>query len=118
MWTHRLEPADEIRLLPVAHGEGRFIGESDTLIQRLADSGQIAVRFAPCDNPNGSAGDIAGICDASGLVLGLMPHPERYTRWTHHPRWTRLADSKLDEYPLGLAMFHNAVAHATQAATV
>ena len=118
VWTHGLDPADETRLLPVAHGEGRFIGESDTLIQRLADAGQIAVRFAPDDNPNGSAGDIAGICDASGLVLGLMPHPERYTRWTHHPRWTRLAQSKLDEKPLGLAMFHNAVAHATQAATV
>ncbi len=118
VWTHRLDPADETRLLPVAHGEGRFIGESDTLIQRLADAGQIAVRFAPDDNPNGSAGDIAGICDASGLVLGLMPHPERYTRWTHHPRWTRLAQSALDEYPLGLAMFQNAVAHASQAATV
>ena len=118
VWTHRLDPTDETRLLPVAHGEGRFIAESDTLIQRLAASGQVAVRFAPDANPNGSAGDIAGICDASGLVLGLMPHPERYTRWTHHPRWTRLAQAKLDENPLGLAMFHNAVAHATQAAAV
>ncbi|MHC4128875.1 MAG: phosphoribosylformylglycinamidine synthase subunit PurQ [Planctomycetota bacterium] len=54
---------------------------------------------------------MAGICDASGLVLGLMPHPERFTRWTQHPRWTRLEASRLTGDPLGLAMFRNAVAH-------
>ena len=118
IWTQGLEPIHETRLLPIAHGEGRFITESDELLERLADSGQIAIRYAADDNPNGSAGDVAGICNASGLVLGLMPHPERYTRWTQHPRWTRLEDSTLDESPLGLAMFQNAVAHASQAATV
>lgn len=42
---------------------------------------------------NGSAGDIAGICDASGRIFGLMPHPERYLEWNRHPAWTRLAES-------------------------
>jgi phosphoribosylformylglycinamidine synthase len=52
---------------------------------------------------------IAGICDASGLVLGLMPHPERYVRWTQHPRWTRLTPHQRRGEPLGLRMFRNAV---------
>ncbi|MHC4908310.1 MAG: phosphoribosylformylglycinamidine synthase subunit PurQ [Planctomycetota bacterium] len=81
-------------------------------------SGQIAVRYAAADNPNGSDGDIAGICDASGLVLGLMPHPERYTRWSHHPSWTRLDEASRAGDPPGLAMFRNAVAHVHATATV
>ena len=52
---------------------------------------------------------IAGICDASGLVFGLMPHPERYLRWTRHPRWTRLDAAARRGDPPGLAIFRNAV---------
>ncbi len=110
IWTQGLDAAGERAVLPVAHGEGRFV--ADDAVQRLAAGGQIAVRYHGNDNPNGSTGDIAGICDASGLVLGLMPHPERFTRWTHHPRWTRLEASILQETPLGLAMFRNAVTRA------
>jgi phosphoribosylformylglycinamidine synthase len=101
-------------MLPIAHGEGRFIPESDDLIHRLEDSGQIAVRYAEHDNPNGSTANIAGICDASGLVFGLMPHPERFTHWTQHPIWTRMDDRKSLGEPLGLRMFRNAVAVAKE----
>lgn len=111
IWTAGLEATPSTSLLPVAHGEGRFLVESEDLLDRLQESGQIAVRYAQGDNPNGSMADIAGICDASGLVLGLMPHPERYTRWTNHPFWTRLHAQDMAGEPLGLRMFRNAVAH-------
>jgi phosphoribosylformylglycinamidine synthase len=113
LWTRGLsdvEPAD--RLLPVAHGEGRFValpGELDALERR----GQVALRYAPDDDPNGSQGHVAGICDASGLVFGLMPHPERFVHPTHHPRWTRRPKARRAE-PLGLRMFRAAVAHAAR----
>jgi len=118
IWTHGPALPDAVRLLPVAHGEGRFIPESDGLLGNLAEHGQVAVRYAADDNPNGSVGNVAGICDASGLVLGLMPHPERYTRWTQHPWWTRLGETEGGGDPPGLRMFRNAVARARQAATV
>ncbi len=112
VWTRNLDLSPETGLLPIAHGEGRFVAESRGLMERLERNGQVAVRYAEGDNPNGSAGRLAGICDASGLVLGLMPHPERYTRWTHHPWWTRLDLRADDGVPPGLQMFRNAVAYA------
>ncbi|MDA0974557.1 MAG: phosphoribosylformylglycinamidine synthase subunit PurQ [Planctomycetota bacterium] len=51
------------------------------------------------------------MCDASGLVLGLMPHPERFLHWNRHPRFTRLDEAQMQGPPPGLAMFQNAVAH-------
>ncbi len=74
--------------LPVAHAEGRFLAPAGVLSQ-LAEAGQVALRYSAGTNPNGSAGDIAGICDHTGRVFGLMPHPERFLRWENHPRWTR-----------------------------
>ena len=79
-------------------------------LQELEQAGQIAVRYAADDDPNGSEGHVAGICDASGLILGLMPHPERYTRWTQHPFWTRLEEGQRSGNPPGLQMFEKAVA--------
>lgn len=111
IWTQGIEVSDAGRMLPIAHGEGRFIASSSELLDELRESGRIAVRYAADDNPNGSVDDIAGICDSTGLVFGLMPHPERFTRWTQHPSWTRLAESERGEEPLGLAMFRNAVEH-------
>ncbi len=111
VWTQGLGGDDETAMLPVAHVEGRFVCDSPQLLKRLAADGQIAVSYRGGDNPNGSVADVAGICDATGLVLGLMPHPERYTRFTHHPFWTRLDESTRAGTPLGLAMFKNAVAH-------
>ena len=114
VWTQGIEADAERLVLPVAHGEGRFVAASHDVLARLDRDGQVAVRYCAGDNPNGSVADIAGICDASGLVLGLMPHPERFTRWTQHPRWTRLDSVRFAEAPLGLAMFRNAVAHVGQ----
>jgi len=60
------------------------------------------------DNPNGSTADVAGLCDASGRVFGLMPHPERYVDPTQHPRWTRGEAQTPGD---GLRIFANAVAY-------
>ncbi|MDZ4831282.1 MAG: phosphoribosylformylglycinamidine synthase subunit PurQ [Phycisphaerae bacterium] len=113
IWTRGLRPAPGTDLLPSAHGEGRFVTDEDTLAQ-LKANGQVAIRYVASDNFNGSIDAIAGICDATGLVLGLMPHPERYTRWTHHPWWTRLSPALRQGDPPGLAIFRQAVAHASR----
>ena len=102
--------------LPVAHAEGRFTAPSDVLAE-LAANNQVVFRYAGSEypsNPNGSDGSIAGICDATGRIFGLMPHPERFlTKW-NHPRWTRLAETQdtTSEEGDGLAIFKNAVNYA------
>lgn len=112
IWTRDLGDFD----LPIAHGEGRFVAASDDLLARWRAGGQIALQYAPDDNPNGSTDHIAGVCDPSGLVFGLMPHPERYTHATHHPAWTRQAAETLSQTPAGLRLFENAVRHVRDAA--
>jgi len=107
IWTRGLEALP----LPVAHGEGRFTAPPE-VVQTLETNGQVALRYV--DNPNGSVADIAGICDPSGLVFGLMPHPERYTDRTQHPQWTRL-DSTVE--PAGLKIFTNAVQYVIERQT-
>jgi len=112
VWTRGLEAyGGETMLLPVAHGEGRFVTDTPETLERLRASGQVALRYHAEDNPNGSADHIAGICDPSGLILGLMPHPERYLEWTNHPAWTRLDARSLEPETPGLRMFRNAVEH-------
>jgi phosphoribosylformylglycinamidine synthase len=111
VWTRGLKMDASTALIPCAHGEGRFVADEDTIAQ-LEANGQIAVRYGASDHFNGSINRIAGICDASGLVFGLMPHPERYLRWTQHPRWTRLTEAQRSGDTPGLQMFRNAVAHA------
>jgi len=108
IWTRGLEAHAE-PLLPSAHGEGRFVA-SDATIAELAGNAQVAIRYAEDANFNGSMDRIAGICDPTGLILGLMPHPERFTRWTQHPWWTRLDPATRAGVPLGLAIFRNAIA--------
>jgi phosphoribosylformylglycinamidine synthase len=61
----------------VAHNEGNYFADETTL-DELEGEGRIALRYAPDDNPNGSCRDIAGIVNAAGNVLGMMPHPERF----------------------------------------
>ncbi|NJM42268.1 MAG: phosphoribosylformylglycinamidine synthase I [Anaerolineae bacterium] len=77
---------------PVAHGEGRFVVRDATTLQQLHDDNLVALRYVgdgyPA-NPNGSDADIAGICNAAGNVLGLMPHPENHIYPWQHPRWHR-----------------------------
>lgn len=108
VWTQGLELDDATGLLPNAHGEGRLVA-SDSTLDVLEANGQVALRYHEADHFNGSMRRIAGICDATGLVFGLMPHPERFTRWTQHPRWTRLSQHQREAEPLGLRMFRNAV---------
>ncbi|OQX87234.1 phosphoribosylformylglycinamidine synthase I [candidate division KSB1 bacterium 4484_87] len=82
---------------PIAHGEGKFIPRDDATLSRLKQNDQIVFRYIAPDgsqpdypwNPNGSVDDIAGICDPSGRIFGLMPHPERHFHPTQHPHWTR-----------------------------
>ncbi len=115
--------------LPIRHGEGKFVAEPETL-ERIEQQGLVALRYATAGgkpargrwpaNPNGSLHDIAGICDPSGRVFGLMPHPEGYYRLSQHPTWTRSREKarrrgkELDPLApgLGLAVFSNAVAAA------
>ena len=89
--------------LPVAHGEGRFTIRDDDVLKKICENGQVAIRYDG-DNPNGSVDDIAGICDPTGRIFGLMPHPERFVHPTHHPTWTRSMPKKAD----GLEIFKNA----------
>ncbi len=100
--------------LPVAHGEGKFIPMDSSVLKKLKKNRQIVFQYVDQkgdpphypDNPNGSVEDIAGICDTTGRVLGLMPHPERHIFGTQHPRWTR---ESLKKYGDGLAIFRNGV---------
>lgn len=100
--------------LPIAHGEGNFVCREPWILQGLEQAHQIVLRYVDANgkpgpfpvNPNGSQGNVAGICDASGRVLGLMPHPERHVLPTQHPRWTREGLAKEGD---GLRLFRNAV---------
>jgi len=111
VWTRGVACEGEDSMLPCAHGEGRFV-TTTTVLAALESRGQVAMRYAQRDNFNGSMGAVAGLCDASGLVFGLMPHPERYTRFTQHPWWTRLPVAMRRTAPLGLRVFQAAVACA------
>lgn len=105
IWTRDLKRLLE---LPVAHGEGKFFAHEDVL-ERIERNQQVVFRYVPDaypSNPNGSLHAIAGICNPSGTVLGMMPHPERFVRWIQHPRWTR---QTLPEEGDGFALFRNAV---------
>jgi phosphoribosylformylglycinamidine synthase len=111
--------------LPVAHAEGRFVTRDEATLDALEANGQLALRYAGrqnCaarsmdaggatvgypDNPNGAARNVAGMCDATGRVFGLMPHPERFVTRTQHPQWTRRHLAVAGD---GLKFFENAVA--------
>ena len=104
--------------LPVAHAEGKFMARSQESLTALASAGQLVLRYCPLhdghaaaevpypDNPNGSMAATAGVCDATGRVFGLMPHPERHIDPTQHPRWTRGEAGTVGD---GLQLFRNAV---------
>lgn len=102
--------------LPIAHGEGNFMCRATWMALGLEQAGQAVLKYVDAEgkpggypiNPNGSQADIAGVCDPSGRVLGLMPHPERHVLATQHPRWTR---EGLKEEGDGLKIFKNAVAY-------
>lgn len=90
VWTRSL--TEEIDC-PIAHGEGRFTCEPD-LYDELLENDQVALRYTS-PNPNGSVGAIAGICDDTGVVLGLMPHPENHVLPRQHPQFHRGVSGRL-----------------------
>lgn len=101
--------------LAVRHGEGKFIPRDEAVQKKLKANELIALQYSnetfdPVQdyplNPNASIDAIAGICDETGRLMGMMPHPEAYLHRTNHPRWTR---EDLPEEGLGVAFFRNAV---------
>ncbi len=102
---------------PVAHGEGKFVARDAATREAIEALGLVALRYVNPDggpagypwNPNGSQGDIAGICNAQGNVLGLMPHPEDHVIAEQHPRFHRGECGQL-----GLPLFRNGVIYASQ----
>ncbi len=114
IWTRGLEYLIDA---PTAHGEGNFQAAGPARLDALRAQGQVALVYAHPDglpaegeypaNPNGSALDIAGLCNPQGNVLGLMPHPENNIHPWQHPLWPRRGDRHS-----GLALFENGVRHA------
>jgi phosphoribosylformylglycinamidine synthase len=95
----------------VAHGEGKVVTDPDTRLNAaLYYTDEAGNRDAGYPhNPNGSVDGIAGICNATGTVFGLMPHPEDHIFGEQHPRWTRG-----ERGTLGLALFENGVRYAAE----
>lgn len=116
------DPRTEVEL-PVAHGEGRITGEDSTLTDLIAN-GQVTLMYKPHitssspyasardypHNPNGSPYGITGICDPTGVVNGMMPHPERFVTETQHPNWRRGEGKN----PFGAIIFKNLVDYAKE----
>jgi phosphoribosylformylglycinamidine synthase I len=111
--------------LPVRHGEGKFYAAKKD-IDRLFKNNQVVMQYADHEgqqaqgrwplNPNGSLEDIAGICDPTGRIFGLMPHPEAFNHFTNHPEWTRRKETiirqgnkTIPEEGEGIKIFRNAV---------
>jgi phosphoribosylformylglycinamidine synthase I len=109
--------------MPVAHAEGKFLVRDQQVLDELESAGRLVLRYMNTDsptavtltpitpypaNPNGASADIAGICDTTGRVLGLMPHPERFIEPHQHPQWTRRPEIATGD---GLRVFKNAVAY-------
>ena len=110
--------------LPVAHAEGKFVPRNEQVLADLEKAGQLVLRYQALesngngqsseklpfpDNPNGSVANVAGVCDTTGRVLGLMPHPERFIDPTQHPRWTRGEAGDANVAGEGMQLFRNAV---------
>lgn len=108
-----LTPGAVLRL-PVEHGEGKVVTANDTVTEALARAGCVALRYVDADgrhdrypaNPNGSVDGIAGLCDQTGRIFGLMPHPDRHFDPQHRPDWST---TTLTGPPDGLTLFQNAV---------
>ena len=99
--------------LPIAHGEGKLVTdmrglrELNAVLYYTDEAGDRMAGYP--HNPNGSMDNIAGVCDSTGRIFALMPHPERHIRFTQHPQWTR---KKPKEHGDGFAIFQNAVKFA------
>jgi phosphoribosylformylglycinamidine synthase len=118
IWTKGVESID----LPVAHGEGRFVAPKHVL-ERLIAEDRIIYQYASGldptmefpENPNGSTYSIAGVCSKSGLIFGLMPHPERYWKAMNHPEaGLQKAEGRLPDEGAGVQIFRNAVEYVRE----
>jgi phosphoribosylformylglycinamidine synthase len=111
--------------LRVTHAEGKFAARDEETFARMESEGRLVLRYRPLlnsdqvesrnpesdiipypDNPNGAMGNVAGVCDTTGRVFGLMPHPESFIDPLQHPRWTREPRREAGD---GLRVFQNAV---------
>lgn len=100
--------------LPVAHGEGKIVTKDSAVLEKLKAGGHIVFKYVDENgregdfpiNPNGSIESIAGLTDSTGRVMGLMPHPERFVRFSQHPHWTRPGKNNSAD---GISIFNNAV---------
>ncbi len=105
--------------LPVRHGEGKFVVKDPHVLEKLRKNHHIVFRYVDTDgnpagyphNPNGSVDNIAAICDDTGRIFGMMPHPEAFMHRTNHPAWTR---EELPEEGAGMAIFRNAVEYVIE----
>lgn len=107
IWTQGLNEFSGEILYPIAHGEGRFVTKDHATLENLKAGNQIALRYT--SDINGSVEQIAGICDSTGRIFGLMPHPERALDWNRHPFWTRLDEQTKKSQTPGLSIFTSAV---------
>jgi phosphoribosylformylglycinamidine synthase subunit PurQ / glutaminase len=114
VWTRGIGFLD----LPTRHGEGKFLAAGDDVLARLDAGRQVAVRYVdaagePTEmwpaNPNGSPGGIAGVCDPTGRLFGLMPHPDAFIYPFQHPQWFRRDPSEEPAEGAGLQIFRNGV---------
>jgi len=103
----------------VAHGEGKFFADK-SILEKVEEDNLVAFRYIDAkgkatqkypENPNGSLNAIAGICDTTGRILGLMPHPERFVKIEQHPNWRRLKISRAQ----GLPIFENMIKYINKA---
>ncbi|TLN23347.1 phosphoribosylformylglycinamidine synthase subunit PurQ, partial [bacterium] len=110
----------EALYFPVRHGEGKFVPGSEKILDEITAKSLVPLRYISSGgeptqeypfNPNGSIGAIAGLCDPTGRLFGLMPHPEAFVHRTQHPRWTR---EELPEEGQGLALYKNAAKYISQ----
>ena len=107
IWTQGLHQYNDEIMFPIAHGEGRFVTKDQATLDMIQSGNQIALSYG--SDINGSIAQIAGICDPTGRIFGLMPHPERSLEWNRHPFWTRLDEKTKSLVTPGLTMFKSAV---------
>jgi len=101
--------------LPMRHGEGRIVWGRNRRVEvldKMNRLGQTCLKYE--GDPNGSEESMAGLCDATGRIFGLMPHPEAFVRWTAHPEWTASA-GRASAPGQGLAFFENAFQEVSRA---
>ncbi len=108
VWTKNYAPHVDV---PVRHGEGKFVIKETEILKKLWEKNLIPFTYHPNlypNNPNGAIDGIAAICDPTGRIFGMMPHPECHVYPYHHPQWTR----NFDDREMGLKIFQNGVQFA------